>query len=31
LIADGNSVSKAEQVIGKVDRFYVLSRAALTS
>jgi hypothetical protein len=31
LIADGNSVSKAEQVIGKVDRFYVLSRAILTS
>ena len=31
LIADGNGVSKAEQVIGKVERFYVLSRAALTS
>jgi uncharacterized protein (DUF927 family) len=30
LIADANGVSKAEQVIGKVDRFYVLSRAALT-
>jgi hypothetical protein len=31
LIADGNGVSKAEQVIGKVERFYVLSRAALTA
>jgi len=30
LIADDNGVSKAEQVIGKVERFYVLSRAALT-
>jgi hypothetical protein len=29
LIADDNGVSKAEQVIGKVERFYVLSRAAL--
>ena len=29
-IADDNGVSKAEQVIGKVERFYVLSRAALT-
>jgi putative DNA primase/helicase len=31
LIADDNSVSKAEQVIGKVERFYVLSRAVLTA
>ena len=30
LIADDNGVSKAEQVLGKVERFYVLSRAALT-
>ena len=30
LIADDNGVSKAEQVIGKVERFYVLSRATLT-
>jgi putative DNA primase/helicase len=30
LIADDHGVSKAEQVIGKVERFYVLSRAALT-
>jgi uncharacterized protein (DUF927 family) len=30
LIADANGVSKAEQVIGKVERFYVLSRTALT-
>jgi hypothetical protein len=30
LIADDNGVSKAEQVIGRVERFYVLSRAALT-
>ena len=31
LIADEGSASKAEQVIGKVDRFYVLSRAVLTT
>jgi uncharacterized protein (DUF927 family) len=31
LIPGHNSVSKAEQVIGKVERFYVLSRAALTT
>jgi uncharacterized protein (DUF927 family) len=31
LIADGEGVSKAEQVIGKADRFYVLLRASLTS
>ena len=30
LIADDNGVSKSEQVIGKCERFYVLSRAALT-
>jgi len=30
LIADEGGVSKAEQVIGKVERFYVLSRATLT-
>jgi hypothetical protein len=30
LIADDNSVSRAEQVIGKIGRFYVLSRAVLT-
>jgi hypothetical protein len=30
LIAGDNSVSKPEQVIGTVGRFYVLSRAALT-
>jgi putative DNA primase/helicase len=31
LIAGDNSVSKPEQVIGTVGRFYVLSRAALTA
>jgi uncharacterized protein (DUF927 family) len=30
LIADENSVSKSEQVIGKTERFYVWSRASLT-
>src|SRR5262249_48371804 len=30
LIADDSGVSRAEQVIGKAERFYVLSRAALT-
>jgi putative DNA primase/helicase len=30
LIADDNSLSKSEQVIGKTGRFYVLSRASLT-
>jgi uncharacterized protein (DUF927 family) len=30
LIADGNSLSKSEQVIGKSGRFYVLSRVSLT-
>jgi uncharacterized protein (DUF927 family) len=30
LIADDNSVSRAEQVVGTIGRFYVLSRAALT-
>jgi putative DNA primase/helicase len=31
LIADGEGVSKAEQVIGKLDRFYVLLRGPLTA
>lgn len=31
LIADGEGVSKIEQVIGKPDRFYVLLRASLTA
>jgi len=30
LIADDSGGSRAEQVIGKVERFYALSRAALT-
>jgi putative DNA primase/helicase len=30
LIADGNSMSKSEQVIGRTQRFYVVSRASLT-
>jgi putative DNA primase/helicase len=30
LIADVNGVSRAEQVVGTIGRFYVLSRAALT-
>jgi hypothetical protein len=30
LIADENSVSKSEQVIGRTQRFYVWSRASLT-
>jgi putative DNA primase/helicase len=31
LIADENGVTKSEQVVGRSERFYVLSRAALTS
>ena len=30
LIADDNGISRTEQVIGTIGRFYVLSRAVLT-